>query len=193
MVFSFTSTTPNLFILWSDLGRRCNSNGEKTMIPPTHTEGENVRKSLEERARVVAKELCEVLTEVGGVREGMHHDIKHALVAFAKDYAKEQENKCYESIAYEQDLKNQAKNEVSRLTAEVGELKKALDHWTLMHIQESARSAKLEANLKIAVGALEKISHADDENHYGEEGLALMVCVETSKSALFRLKSGGGA
>lgn len=82
---------------------------------------------------------------------------------------------------------------IHSLEAEVEELKKALDHWTLLHIQESARSAKLEANLKIAVGALEKISRADDENHYGEEGLALMVCVETSKSALFRLKSGGWA
>lgn len=49
-----------------------------------------------------------------------------------------------------------------------------------------------QAQLSEAVEALEKISHADDENHYGEEGLALMVCVETSKSALFRLKSGGG-
>lgn len=37
--------------------------------------------------------------------------------------------------------------EKAALRAEVDALKKALDHWTLMHIQESAKSAKLEAQL----------------------------------------------
>lgn len=54
---------------------------------------------------------------------------------------------------------------IHSLEAGVEELKKALDHWTLMHIQESARSAKLEANLKIAVEALERIASDGQEAH----------------------------
>lgn len=52
--------------------------------------------------------------------------------------------------------------EKAALRAEVDALKKALDHWTLMHIQESAKSARLKEILRGRDGALE--FYADPDN-----------------------------